>query len=91
MLLYTYNDCHFYFCLLLCLVYEVTREWKRLRGEELYDPYSSPNINRGIKTRRIGWAGHLTYMGDRRAAYRILVGKPEGNTPLGIRLLRWKD
>jgi hypothetical protein len=83
--------CHFYLCLLLRFIYEATKEQKRLRSEELYDQYSSPNINRSIKTKRMGRAGHVTHMGERSAAYRILVGKPEENTPLGIRMLRWKD
>jgi hypothetical protein len=50
---YTCIDCLCYFSLLLHLVYEVKREWKRLHDEELYDAHSSPNINRSIKTRRM--------------------------------------
>jgi hypothetical protein len=45
--------------------------------------YSSPNIIRIIKSRRMRWAGHVELMGDRRKAYRLLVGKPEGKRPLG--------
>jgi hypothetical protein len=44
--------------------------------------YSSPNIIRMIKSRRIRWAGHIAGMGEKRNAYGILVGKPEGNSPL---------
>jgi hypothetical protein len=40
--------------------------------------YSSPNIIRMIKSRRMRWAGHVTRIGEKRNAYRILVGKPEG-------------
>jgi hypothetical protein len=40
--------------------------------------YSSPNIIRMIKSRRMRWAGHVARMGEKRNAYRILVGKPEG-------------
>jgi hypothetical protein len=49
----------------------------------LYDLYSSPNIIRVIKSRRMKWARHVARMGDRAGAYRVLVGKPEGKWPLG--------
>jgi hypothetical protein len=39
--------------------------------------YSSPSIIRIIKSRRIRWAGHVARMGEKRNAYRILVGKPD--------------
>jgi hypothetical protein len=51
---------------------EVTGEWKRLHNEELNDLYSSTNIVRVIKSRRIRWAEHVARMGDRRGAYRAL-------------------
>ena len=53
---------------------EVTGEWRRLHNKELYDLYSSPNIIRVIKSRRLRWAGHVARMGERRGAYRVLVG-----------------
>ena len=56
---------------------EVTREWRRLHNEELNDLYSSPNIVRVIKSRRMRLAGHVARMGEERWAYRVLVGKPE--------------
>jgi hypothetical protein len=56
---------------------EVAGEWRRLHNKELYALYSSPNIIRVIKSRRLKWAGHVTRMGERRGAYRALVGKPE--------------
>ena len=53
---------------------EVTGEWRRLHNEELNDLFSSPNIVRVIKTRRMGWAGHVTRMGEKRGVYRVLLG-----------------
>jgi hypothetical protein len=57
---------------------EVAGEWRKLHNEELRDLYSSPSIIRLITSRRIRWAGHLARMGEKRNAYRLLVGKPEG-------------
>jgi len=62
---------------------EVTGEWRILHNEELNDLYSSPNIVRVIKSRRIRWAGYVARMGEERGVYRVLVGKPEGRRPLG--------
>jgi len=45
---------------------EVTGEWMRLHNEELNDLYSSPNIVRVIKSRRMGWARHVARMGEKR-------------------------
>ena len=53
---------------------EVTGEWRRLHNEELNDLYSSPNIVRVIKSRRMRWTGHVARMGKDRGAYRFLVG-----------------
>ena len=71
--------------------YEVTEEWRRLHNEELNDLYSSPNIVRVMKWRRMGWVGHVARMGEERGAYRVLVGKPEGKRPLGRPRCRWVD
>jgi hypothetical protein len=60
-------------------------EWRRLHDEKLYDLYSSPNIIRAIKSREMRWAGHVARMGDRRGAYRVLVGRPEGIHHLELR------
>jgi len=69
---------------------EVRGEWRRMHNEELNDLYSSSNIVRMIKSRRMKWAGHLTHMGERRDVYRVLVGKPEGKRPLGRPRRRWR-
>jgi hypothetical protein len=70
---------------------EVTGEWRRLLNKELYALYSSPNITRVMKSRRLRWAGHVARMGERRGAYRALVGKAEGRRPLGRPRRRWED
>jgi hypothetical protein len=57
---------------------EITGEWRKLHNEELNDLYSSPNIVRVIKSRRMRWAGHVSSIGERRGVYRVMVGKPEG-------------
>ena len=56
---------------------EETGEWRKLHNEELNDMYCSPNVIRMIKSRRMRCTEHLTRMGDRRGAYRVLVGKSE--------------
>jgi hypothetical protein len=70
---------------------DVTGEWRRLHNEELIDLYSSPNIVRVIKSRRMSWAGHVARMGERRGAYGVFVGKPEGRRPLGRPRRRRED
>jgi len=57
---------------------KVTGEWRKLHNEEHNDLYSSLNIIQVTKSRRIRWAGHVARMGERRGAYRVLVGKSEG-------------
>jgi len=62
---------------------ELTGERRRLHNEELNDLYSSSNIVRVIKSRRMRWAGHVARMGGERGVYRVWVGKLEGKRPLG--------
>jgi hypothetical protein len=57
---------------------KVTGEWRKLHNEELRDLYSSPSIIRIIKSRRTRWVGYVARMEEKRNAYRLLVGKPEG-------------
>ena len=67
---------------------EVTGEWRRLHNEKLNDLYSSPNIVRVIKSRRMRWAGHVARVSEERG---VFVGKPEGKKPLGRPRCRWVD
>jgi hypothetical protein len=65
--------------------------WRKLHNDELHSLYSSPNIVRVIKSRRMRWAGHVARMREGRGVYRVLVGRPEGKRPLGRRRRRWED
>jgi hypothetical protein len=62
-----------------------------LHSEELHSLYSSPNIVRMIKSRRMRWAGHVARKEEGRGVYRVLVGRPEGKRPLGRPRRRWED
>ena len=70
---------------------EITREWRNLHNEELNYLYSSSNVVRVIKSRRMRWARQVERVGDRSGVDRILVGKPEGHRPHGRPRRRWKD
>jgi hypothetical protein len=70
---------------------EVTGKWRKLHNEELYNLYSSADIIRQVKSRRMRWAGHVACMGEEIKVYMVLVGKPEGKTPLGSPRRRWED
>ena len=70
---------------------EVTGEWRKLHSGELKDLYSSSNIFRVIRSRRMRWTGHVARMGERRGVYRVLVGKPEGKRPPGRPRRGWED
>jgi len=58
---------------------EITGEWRKLHFEELYALYSSPNIILAMKSRRTRRAGYMAIIGEMRGAYRVLVGRPDGN------------
>jgi len=70
---------------------KVTGEWKRLHNEQLNNLYSSPNIIRVEKSRRLIWAGRVACLGHRRNAYRVLVEESEGKRPLARPRHRWED
>ena len=58
-----------------------------MHNEELNELYSSLNIVRVIKSRRMRWA----HMGEEKGVYRVLLGKPEGKRPLERPRIRWVD
>ena len=62
-----------------------------LHNEELNDLYSSSNIVRVIKSKKMRWAGHVARMGVGRGVYRVFLWKPDGKRPLGRPRHRWKD
>ncbi|KAJ4434603.1 hypothetical protein ANN_23165 [Periplaneta americana] len=70
---------------------EVTGEWRKLHNAELHALYSSPDIIRNIKSRRLRWAGHVGRMGESINDYRVLVGRLEGKRPLARQRCRWED
>jgi hypothetical protein len=70
---------------------KITREWRKLCNEELNDLHFSPNIIRVTNSRRMRLAGYIAHTRERRGAYRVLVGRPEGKRTLGRRRHRWED
>jgi hypothetical protein len=62
-----------------------------LHSEELHISYSSTNIIRQIKSRRMRWAGHVARMREERYVYKVLVRNPEGKRTLGRSRRRWED
>jgi hypothetical protein len=65
--------------------------WRKLHNDELHSLYSSPNIVRVIKSRRMRWVGHVARMGKGRGLYRVLVERLEGKRPLRRPRRRWED
>jgi hypothetical protein len=63
---------------------------RKLRNEGLHNLYSLPDIIRMIKSRRMRWAGNVPRTGEKRNAFSVFVGKPEGKRPLGRPRSRWK-
>jgi hypothetical protein len=70
---------------------EVTGEWRKLHNKELHNLYSSADIIRQGKSRRMRWAGHVARMGEERKLYKVWVGKPEGKRPLARPRRKWED
>jgi hypothetical protein len=62
---------------------EETGSWRKLHNDELHSLYSSPNIVRVIKSRRMKWVGCVAHMGEGKSVYMVLVGMPKGKRPLG--------
>jgi hypothetical protein len=65
--------------------------WRKLHNDELHSLYASPNIVRMIKSRRMRWAGNVARLGQGRGDYRVLIGRPESERPLGRPKRRWED
>jgi hypothetical protein len=70
---------------------EVAGECRKLHNDQLCDLYCSPNIVRLITSRKMRWAGHVARMGDRRGAYKVLMGRPEGKRVHVRRKHRWEN
>ena len=66
-------------------------ECRRLQNEELHSLYRSPNTVKEIKSRRVGWAGHIAKMEEGRSVFKISIGKPTGNKSLGKSRRTWND
>jgi hypothetical protein len=66
------------------------RIWRKLHNNVLHNLYSSPNIVRVIKSRRMSWVGHVACMGE-GSVYRVLVGRPKGKRSQGTPGRRWED
>jgi hypothetical protein len=70
---------------------EMAGGWRRLHNEGLNISYVSPNIISMIKSRKMGWAGHVMCMGDMRNIYKVLVIRTEEKRPLGRSRYKWED
>jgi hypothetical protein len=65
--------------------------WRKLHNDKLHSLYSSPNIVRAIKSRRMRWAGHVALMEEWSGVYSVLVGRPKVKRPLGRPRHKWED
>jgi hypothetical protein len=65
--------------------------WRKLHNDELHSLYSSSNIVRMMKSRRLRWPGHVASRGEGRCVYRVSAGRPEGKRPVGKPRHRWED
>jgi PAS domain-containing protein len=70
---------------------EVMGKWRKLHIEELHNLYSSLDIIRQVKSRRMRWTGHVARMGEERKVYKVLVVKPEGRRSLGRPRRSWEN
>jgi hypothetical protein len=61
---------------------DIMGECRKLHNMEVCNLHSSPNIIRQIKAMGIGWAGHVTHMGENRKVYKVLEGKPKEKRPI---------
>jgi hypothetical protein len=65
--------------------------WRKLHNVEVHNLYFSPDIIRLIKSRKVRWAGHVAHTGQKRKAYKVLMGKPERKKSLGRPRRRRED
>jgi hypothetical protein len=65
--------------------------WRKLHNDELHNLYSSPNIVKVIKSRRMRWVGHVARRGESRGVYRVSVGRPESKRSLGRPRRKWRN
>jgi hypothetical protein len=70
---------------------DLVPQFRKLHNEEIHTLYSSPSIIRMVKSRRMRWAENVERMGEKRNAYSIFAGKPEGKRPLGIPIRSWDN
>jgi hypothetical protein len=65
--------------------------WRKFHDDAIHSLYSSPNIVRVVKSKRMRWTGQVVRMGEGRGVYRVLFRRPEGKRPLGRPRFRWED
>jgi hypothetical protein len=64
--------------------------WRKLHNDEIHGLYSSQNIVKVIKSRKMRWAGHVALMREERGVYGVLIGRPEGKRQLGRPRRKWE-